>query len=125
MKSGIVLGMIGVGFALLIASGLWQSLFPPTNVWTPEKASRISEVKARLNELSFTLPRAKIRIAGGPDPATLRVEYDTLTKEFEQLKMEFESATNAPRTASMVLKWSGICLAGIGVIGWYAVKQTS
>jgi hypothetical protein len=124
MKSAIVLGTILLGFVLLVVSSIWGILFPATNSWTPEKAARISEIKARLNDLSFSLQSSTTRIHGGPDPGTLKAEYDALNKEFDQLKTEFESAVDAPRTVSNVLKWSGISLAVIGIIGWYAVKES-
>ena len=125
MKPAVVLGMIVLGFMLLVASSAWSTLFPPTKAWTPEKARRISEVKARLNDLSFQLARSSDRIHSGPDPATLKTEYNALKKEFDQLANDFESATEAPQTVSKVLKLTGISLAALGVIGWYAVKQSS
>lgn len=124
MKSAVVIGTIGLGVALFIASALWASLFPPSNSWTPEKAQRMSEVKARLNNLSFIINEPR-NFHSGPDTGTLKAESDALLKEFEQLKTDFESATESPQTVSFVLRWSGLSLAIIGVIGWYAIKQNS
>ena len=125
MKLVIVLAAIVLGFALLVVSSLWVRIFPPTRSWTPEKAARMSEVKAAINNAGAKLYMASQRTYGGPDPGTLKAEYDGLKKEFEQLKTDFESATENPQTVSTILKWSGISLAAFGIIGWYAVKQTS
>lgn len=118
-----VLGAIVLGCAFLILSVVWSSVFPPTNSWTPEKAKRISEVKARLNDLGFQLERAG-KIHSGPDPGTLKAEYNTLRKEFDELRTSFESVASSPQTASKILKWSGISIAICGVIGWYAINQS-
>jgi hypothetical protein len=107
---------------LLVASSVWSTLFPPTRSWTPEKAARITEVKERINELSFQMANASNRMHGGPDPASMKTEYDALRKEFDQLASDFNSATESRETVSTVLKWSGISLAAFGIIGWYAVK---
>src|SRR5690348_10341347 len=123
MKSAVVLGTILVGFVLLLLSFAWSLLFPATNSWTPDKAGRMSEIKAKLNDLSFKMGTpASSRIKSGPDPAALKKEYDDLRAEFDSLKSEFESAAVTPQTTCSVLKWSGITLAVIGVIGWYAVS---
>lgn len=124
MKSAIVFGMIGLGFALLIASGVWIKIFPPTLRWTPEKGKRMSEVKARLSDISFVI-NSPTRIHSGTDPASLKVESIELQKEFDQLKADFESATETPQTLSRILKWSGIAISVLGIVAWYAVKQTS
>jgi hypothetical protein len=124
MKSMIVIGAIGLGLSLFVASAVWATLFPPTRSWTPEKAERMSEVKARLNNLSFMINEPK-NFHSGPDVGTLKAESDALLKEFEQLKTDFESATESPQTVATVLRWSGLSLAVLGVIGWYAVRQNT
>jgi hypothetical protein len=125
MKSGIPFCAIGLGFALLIASSLWTTIFPPTLSWTPEKAQRSAEIKDRLTNLGFALYAAEYRPHSGPDPGTLKAEYDALMKENAQLNADFTSATETPETISNILKWSGISLAALGIIGWYAIKQSS
>ena len=119
------MGAIGLGFALLIASSVWTTLFPPTRSWTLEKAERMSEVKARINDVGAMLYKATHHIHSGPDPGSLKAEFDALTKEFEVLKADFESATLRSNSIAAFLKWTGISLAALGIIGWYAVKQTS
>jgi preprotein translocase subunit Sss1 len=123
MKSSAALGAVALGFLLLVGGGVWTKLFPGTSSWTPEKAARWSEVKDRVYTLSFVV-HGKPRMHAGRDSASVKQEYDALLKENEQLKAEFESVATRPNTISKVLKWAGISLAVIGVIGWYAVKNT-
>jgi hypothetical protein len=123
MKNLIASGAIGLGLVLLIASSVWLQLFPPTLSWTPEKAARLSEVKAELNNLGAQLYTATKRTYGGPDPATIKVQYDALQNEFDQLKADFDSAMDTPNAISTILRWTGITLAVIGIVCWYAVKQ--
>ena len=124
MKSAIVFGLMIVGFLLLIASTLWASLFPPTSSWTNDKARRATDVKARLSNLG-PIVNGPPHMYRGPDPATLKAEFDALKKENEQLDAEFVSAAEAPKTASRMLKWTGIALAALGIVGWYVVKDSS
>jgi hypothetical protein len=120
----IAMGMLALGFLLLIVSGLWSSLFPPTSAWTNEKALRLSEVQERLSNIGPIVNSPTRRMHSGPDPATLKAEFDALQIENEQLNAEFTTAAERPQTMSKILKWTGISLAVFGIIGWYAVKQS-
>ncbi len=124
MKSGVLLGMIVVGFLLLGLSGLWSTLFPATARWTPEKSHRSSEIKSKLHNMSFIVNAPHPQLHSGQDLGQLKAEYEQLKKENEQLNADFESAAGTPRTISTILKWSGLTLATIGIIGWYAVSQS-
>ena len=126
MKSAVVLGAISLGFALLLMSGLWSTLFPATSTWTTEKAERWSEVKHRLHNLSFVVhaPPGRTKMYGGPDPAQAKQEYDQLDKEEKVLSAEFQSAYDRPNTIATFLKWTGITLAGLGILGWLAVRES-
>ncbi|MCC7085373.1 MAG: hypothetical protein IT427_10235 [Pirellulales bacterium] len=123
MKSTVVLGVIGFGILLLILSALWNALFPATTKWTPEKAARAAEVKGKLHNLAFIVNSPRPNLQAGQDLGQLKAEYDALRKENQQLDAEFSSAAETPHTVSKVLKWSGISLAAIGIIGWYAINQ--
>jgi hypothetical protein len=123
MKVFTIFGAIGLGFVLLLASVAWSKLFPATSSWSPEKAARWIEVKNRIYDLSFTI-HGRSRPHGGPDPATAKQEYEELQKENEQLTADFESAASRPNTISSILKWSGVSLAALGIIGWYALKDS-
>jgi hypothetical protein len=125
MKSAVVFGMILVGFLLLVASSLWPSLFPGTSIWTDEKAQRSTQVKARLSELGPIVNSTRINMHSGSDRGALKAEFEQLIKEDEQLNAEFQSAYDRPDTAARVLRWSGISLAVIGIVGWFAVKNSS
>jgi len=126
MKSAIVFGLIGVGFVCLVLGGAWGLMFDGSSAWTEDKGQRWSEVKNRLHNLSFVVnaPPGSVKMHGGPDMATLKQEYDGLRKENEELKVQFESAYNRPRTTSSVLKWTGISLAAVGIVGYLLVKES-
>jgi hypothetical protein len=121
MKSAVI-GAIAVGFLLLAASGLWSTLFPATSSWTPEKGTRWGQVKDRLNTLTYIVHRPP-SMHRGTDLGPLKAEYEQLKREHEQLKAEFESAAIRPNKIAKVLKWTGISLAAVGVVGWYVVKN--
>jgi hypothetical protein len=60
----------------------------------------------------------------GPDIGQAKAEYDKLKIENDQLAAEFSGVYDTPRTLATVLKWTGLSLALVGVIGWYAVSQS-
>jgi len=124
MKVGIAFGLMGTGFLLLVLSGLWPKMFPATISWTPEKANRSSEIKNKLHNMAFTVNSPKPSVRPGQDLAKLKAEFEALKKENDELNAAFTSADQGPKTISKILKWSGISLAVLGVVGWYAVNQS-
>ena len=124
MKSVVVSGIIGLGLILFLLSGLWSTLFPPTARWTDEKSKRSTEVKTRLYNLSFIVNAPRPSLQKGQDLGQLKAEYEQLKKENEELNADFASATETPKTVARFLKWSGISLTLVGIIGWYAVNQS-
>lgn len=127
MKSAIVFGMIGLGFLMLALSFAWVKVFSGGSGWTKEKAQHWSEVKDRLSNLSFVVnaPPGARKMHSGPDPAEAKAEYDKLFKEHEELAAEFTGGYNAPRTMATVLRWGGISLAVVGLVGWYAIQNSN
>jgi hypothetical protein len=125
MKVAIAIGIMALGLLLLLVSSLWSTIFPATAAWTEEKAQRHIEVQTRLSNLGPIVNSPRPSMHRGPDPATLKAEFDALTKENQLLNAEFESARDAPKTKSTILKWTGIVLVVAGLFGWYGVKQSS
>jgi hypothetical protein len=127
MKLAVVFGLMAIGFSLLVLSGLWLTMFPGTSSWTAEKNERWSEVKDRMHNLGFLLndPRTRTSMHSGPDRGSAKQEFDELKKEYDQFAAEFQSAYDRPHTIAAILKWTGISFAALGVLGWYAVKQSS
>jgi hypothetical protein len=123
MKSAVA-AVIGVGFVLFALSALWTTIFPPQARWTEEKAKRSADVKTRLHNLAFIVNAPKPSLQKGQDLGELKAEFEQLKKENQQLNADFESAAETPQTISKVLRWSGIGLAAIGLIGYYAVNQS-
>jgi hypothetical protein len=125
MKFAIAYGLVGLGALLLILSGVWTTIFNGKSTWTPEKAARSSEIKARLHNLAFTVNSPTPSLQRGEDLGKLKAEYEQLRKENDELNADFKSAAEAPKSASQIMKWSGISLAAIGLVGWYAAKQSA
>jgi hypothetical protein len=125
VKQAVVFGAIGVGLLLVVLSSMWVTLFPGTSSWTEEKAARWAQVKDRLHNLSFVVnaPPGSIRMHGGRDYGEVKTEYDQIKAEATQLQADFDNAYNSPRKMSSILKWTGISLAGIGIAGWFAVRE--
>jgi hypothetical protein len=125
MKPGFIYSAIVLGFACLALSSAWSTLFPATSSWTAEKEERWTQVKQRMHTLSFVVSGSQpVSMHRGPELGQAKQEYDTLKKEDEQLAAEFQSAADRPSTIAKVLKWFGISLAVVGIIGWYAVKDS-
>jgi hypothetical protein len=118
MKPAIV-GILILGLVLFAASGLWSTMFPVTNSWTPEKSEQLANVKDRMTNISFVVNNPR-----GRDTSALKAELEQLTKDDARLTAEFQSAFDRPNTISKIFKWSGISLAVVGIIGWYAVNQS-
>jgi hypothetical protein len=123
----IVAGLIGLGILLLFASVIWVSWFSGGSGFTLEKADRWNEVKNRIHNLSFILnaPPGTMKMHKGPDLGQAKAEYEELKKESEQLEMDYSGAYESPKTTAKALRWTGLSLAVIGVIGWYAINQKS
>jgi hypothetical protein len=119
MKSVVAIAVLGLGVLLLVFGSLWATLFSGTSSWTEEKVERNAQVKSRMNDVAHLLLRPT------SNKTTLQAEMDALTKENDELNAEFTSATESPKSMSKYMKWAGISLAVIGVIGWYSVNQTS
>lgn len=113
---------IGVGILLLVLSTVWGSIFAGASKWTDEKAVRSAEVKARLPYLkAIMIGQTK---ASAAEVEKAKAEFDALTKENEQLNADFTFAAETPKTVAAIMKWSGISITVLGLIGWYAVNQS-
>lgn len=125
MKTPAWLGIIALGFALLITGGVWTSVFPGTSRWNLEKAARQSELKDHLHNLGYAVDAAAQRpsVHGGADAGPVIEEFKRLKTEFDALNADLQAAQDRPRTIVAVLKWSGISLALAGVIGWYVARN--
>ena len=78
MRSTLTTLTLLLGIVLLLLSGMWGSLFPPTNTWTDEKSAQLAELGTEVRRLGFAHVAAKENpsIHGGANPAELKVEYD-------------------------------------------------
>jgi hypothetical protein len=123
----IVSGLIGLGVLLLLTGVVWANWFSGGSGFTLEKAERWNEVKNRIHNLAFVVnaPPGTIKLHKGQDIGQAKAEFEALKKESEQLEAEYSGAYESPKTTAKVLRWTGLSLAVIGVIGWYAVNQSN
>jgi hypothetical protein len=100
-------------------------VFPGTSSWTPERSAEWTKIKDRLHTLSFIVgtTAANPSMHSGSDPAEAKKEYDELKVKHEALSAEFYSIHDRPIAIARILKWAGISLAILGIIGVYAVNQ--
>jgi hypothetical protein len=119
------MAVMALGLLLVVLSAAWTSIFPSSAKWTLDKEAHWQKVKGRMHTLSFVMsdpkqadPRAR------QDAASAKAEFDKLKLEDDVLKADFSSAYDTPRTTSTILKWTGLSIAGVGVIGYYAVNQS-
>lgn len=126
MKSVIVFGMIGVGILLLLMSGVWSSLQPGTSAWTSEKDQQLSQASDKMHLLTAKIASAESHpsMHGGPDLPKAKAELAALVDENKALVNEFKGIQARPNRIAAFMKWSGISLALIGIVGWYAVNQS-
>jgi len=121
-----VFGMIGIGFLLLLLSGVWSSLQPGTSAWTNEKDRRLSEVSDKMHLLTAKIATAESRpsMHGGPDLPKAKAELATIVEENTMLMNEFKGVQAKPHTIAKMMKWSGISLTIVGICGWYVLNQS-
>lgn len=126
MKSAIVFVMIGLGVLLLLLSGVWNSLQPGTSSWTTEKDQRLTEVSDKMHLLTAKVVSAEAHpsMHGGPDLVKAKADLAALVEENKALTNEFKGIQASPGRMAAFMKWSGISLALVGIIGWYAISQS-
>lgn len=125
MKSSGWLGLLAGGIVLLIAGGVWSAFSPGSSGWKLEKAARQSELKDRLHNLGYQVDAAAQHpsMYRGADAGPAIEEYKRLKAEFDRLNADLQTAQDRPKTIAAALKWSGISLAIVGIIGWYVARN--
>jgi hypothetical protein len=126
MKSAVVFSLIGIGVLLLIGSGVFSTLQPGTSAWTTEKDQRLSQASDKMHLLTaqVTSAEARPKMHGGPDIAKAKVELEALRAETKTLMDEFKGIQARPNKMAKFMKWAGISLTLVGIVGWYAVNQS-
>jgi hypothetical protein len=122
----VFFGAIGIGLLLLVASAAWVALAPGSSNWTQEKEERLTKVGNRMHALQFQVGNAEANpsMHGGIDLPKAKIELAALKDENKELMDEFKGIQAKPYTISKFMKWTGISLALVGVVGWYAVNQS-
>ena len=126
MKS-IPLAVIALGLLLVVASVVWEQLFPPTRIWSDEKSEQLAELGSETNRLKFALVQSQQNpsIHGGQNPAEVKRAYEKARQEYDLLHQEFLSARDRPKTMAAMLSWAGIVLVAAGAVWFYANQSGS
>jgi hypothetical protein len=125
MKSALPAAALVLGIVLLGASALWAIFFPATRGWTEEKSARMTELGNRAADINLKLTRAEAKpsMHSGLNAAELKAEYEKVSAEYKTLYEEFNGATESPKTASRILRWSGIAFVVAGAIVVFANRE--
>lgn len=124
MKSTLAASAVAIGLVLLVGSVLWAVLFPASRGWNEEKSARMTELGNRATEINLQLTRAQAKpsMHSGVNAAELKAEYDKVSADYKVLYDEFSGATQTPKTASSILRWSGIAFVLAGAIVVFASR---
>ena len=107
--------LVVIGMVLLALSFVWGFIFPASQGWTDEKATRMTDLSNQGRQLLIQANNAKYKPKpGGPSPEEVRAKYDAVKAELNELKKEFEGIRDSPKTASRYLLWSGAALILVG-----------
>lgn len=116
--------LLGVGLLLLGLSSVWTMFSDGSSRWTQEKADQWSKINDRLHLLSFAVhapPGSEVSGRLGK-PEDVKAEYDRVKQANEAFAAEFEEASNGPKRTAAKLKWTGVALAAVGVVGAFATR---
>jgi hypothetical protein len=118
MKSSLSAVAVVLGLLLLIASFAWGVLFPANRAWTEEKSARMADIGGEAGKLKAAIKLAQARpsMHAGQNPAEMQAKYEKLSAEYKSLHDEFTGAVDTPKTASKILRWSGIAFVIAGAI---------
>jgi hypothetical protein len=137
MKSASFAAIL-VGLVLLAFSTIASSIFNGRSMWTEELANRRTSNQQRIFGLQAQLIARKsggsaalqshaspedVPAAAGKDSAALQADLDALKAQQQTLNDQFNAAHNRPSKFGGALRWSGIILAALGILGWYAANQ--
>ncbi len=116
MTSKLLIVAAALGLVLVVMSLLWGVFFPPEDTWTVDKSHRMSELTERAHLLHIKVKKAE-RKPLTADSGRDAEEYRAVTTEFATLKSELESAKSRPETVTLGLRWGGLLLTAIGLLG--------
>ena len=112
------------GLFVMLASLCWSSLFPAARSWTEEKAQRMTELGTQAHQLGGARDAARRRPSmHGRSAADIDAEYQQVTAELDELRIEFESKRDAPQRTSSLLRWIGMGLIVSGAIATYSIRS--
>jgi hypothetical protein len=115
MKTYLPAAALVVGVVLLGGSVLWAIIFPASRDWTEEKSNRMTQLGNRASEIDRQLQQT-------PN-ADLQKQREKIDEEYKKLYEEFTGVSEAPKTASRILRWSGIAFIVAGAFIVFANRS--
>ena len=84
----------------------------------------MTDLGNRAAEINWQLTgaQAKPSMHAGVNAAELKAEYDQVSADYKVLYDEFSGLTQTPKTASSILRWSGIAFVVAGAIVVFASR---
>jgi hypothetical protein len=120
MKSISLIAVV-IGIVMLVGSVTWAILFPPSRSWTPDKNQRMSELSMKAHSLGGELDAAQRRPSmHARSVADIEAEYNQVKQELAELREDFESKRDRPKTMATILRWTGVVCVAVGAFISYA-----
>ena len=125
MKTALPAVIVVVGFAMLGLSLVWSLLFPPSAVWTQEKAAKMTDLGNQATAIKLEMGQRESRpsMHAGQNVAELKSKYDQISADYTALYEEFRSAKDSPQTSSSYLRWAGIACVAAGAVVVMATRN--
>lgn len=124
MKKVILPAALTIGVALLLISFVLPSLTSRKPTLGEEEYARLEELEDKIVDMYIQIERIKARTGGNEAPQERNIAMQQAIEERDVLKAKLEGGMQGPGTLATVLRYAGIAVLGIGVLGHFAMGES-
>lgn len=121
-STGFAVGLIAVGLGLLGLSYAWNVVVPQKAVWSTEQAKENADAAASLHEMTHVAGHSDISNDSDQKKQQMKDQLAQAKQRFNDSRSSLDRARAVRQTTASVLRWSGIFLAGVGIIRFLAIR---
>jgi multidrug resistance efflux pump len=115
---------MGVGLILLLSSFLWPHLLKDDWVWDEMQAQEHASAAANLHQMTHEAAEIQVderRSEAAKEQAA--AELKAAQNRYEGSRQKLERARASRQTATTALRWLGVALLVVGLVGYMAVRE--